>query len=81
MPIYIIIGKVDRYLFNVRSSKSYCAPVFSVVFIAGFWIFVKFLRNKVKFLNAYAFSELMVCSQSDFCILYTVYKCYKEYFI
>ena len=50
------------------------------MFIAGFWAFVKFLRSKVKFLNAYAFPELIVYSQSDFCLLYTVHKCYKEYY-
>lgn len=76
---YILItGKVNQHLFNVCSGKSYCTTVFSAVFIAGFWVFVKFLRNKVKFLNAYAFSELIVYSQSDFCLLYTVHKCYKE---
>lgn len=31
--------------------------------IDGFWVLVKFFRNKVKFLNAYVLYELMVYSQ------------------
>lgn len=45
--------------------------------IDGFWVLVKLLRNKVTFLNAYAFSELMVYSQSDSWISYTEYTSVK----